>query len=94
MSAKGSNSQTANKGSYQILDIGQFIRFSDGSKLRAAQSESKANQNGTNPIDVGLYRMYELNSVLYICLKDLTAPNPMNDPNLAGYRIMYTLGSQ
>lgn len=94
MSAKGSNSQTANKGSYQILDIGQFIRFADGSKLRAAQSESKASQNGTNPLDVGLFRLYELNGVLYVCLKDLTAPNPMADPQLAGYRIMTTIGNQ
>lgn len=93
MATKGSNTQTAYKGSYQVLDIGQFIRFSDGSKLRAAESERSGFQNGTNPLDVGQFRLYDLQGTLYLCYKDLTAPNPMNDSNLAGYRILSTLAT-
>lgn len=94
MSAKGSNNTSAYKGTFQVVDIGEFIRFSDGSKLKAAESESKASQYGTNPLDIGMIRLYELNGTLYVCLKDLTAPNPMADSNLAGYRILQTLGLQ
>ena len=94
MATKGSNSQTAYKGSFQVVDIGEFIRFSDGSKLKAAQTENQASQYGTNPLDIGKMRLYELNGVLYVLLKDLTAPNPLADQNMAGYRIMEILGAQ
>lgn len=94
MATKGSNNVTANKGSFQIVDVGQFIRFSDGSKLSAAKTETgSASVSGANPTDVGQYRLYESSGTLYLCLKDLTAPNPLGDSNLAGYRIMATLGS-
>lgn len=93
MATKGSTNQTGYKATYQIVDIGQFIRFADGSKLSAARDQSQASAAGSNPLDVGQYRVYESGGTLYLCLKDLTAPNPLADPNLAGYRIMCMLSS-
>lgn len=94
MSAKGSTNTSAYKGSFQVFDIGEFIRFSDGSKLRAAATENSSSQYGTNPLDVGNIRLYESSGTLYVCLKDLTAPNPNADSNLAGYRVLQMLGVQ
>lgn len=93
MSAKGSNNQTAYKITAEIVEVGKFVRFSDGSKLSDARDQSSASIAGSNPLDVGQYRLYESGGTLYLCLKDLTAPNPLNDNNLAGYRIMSMLGS-
>lgn len=92
MSAKGSNSQTSYKVTAEIVEVGKFVRFSDGSKLSAAKDQVSASEAGSNPIDVGQYRLYESGGTLYVCLKDLTAPNPTADTNLAGYRIMCMLG--
>ena len=93
MATKGSTNQTAYKGTFQIVDIGQFIRFPDGSKLSAAKDQGQASELGANPIDIGQYRLYSASGTLYVCLKDLTAPNPTGDSNLAGYRIMSMLNS-
>ena len=39
------------------------------------------------------FRLYDLQGTLYLCYKDLTPPNPINDSNLAGYRILSTLAT-
>ena len=93
MATKGSNNQTAYKVTAEIVEVGKFVRFSDGSKLSDARDQNSASVAGSNPIDIGQYRMYESSGTLYVCLKDLTAPNPLGDSHLAGYRIMCMLGS-
>ena len=94
MSAKGSTTVNASKGTFGIVQVNDFIRFSDGSKLQQANGNGQLAETGANPTDVGSYRMYSSGGTLYICLRDLTAPNPVGDPNLAGFRIMATLGQQ
>ena len=94
MSAKGSTSVNAAKGTFGIVQVTDFIRFADGSKLQQASGNGQLAEQGSNPYDVGAYRLYSTGGVLYICLRDLTAPNPVPDTNLAGFRIMATLGQQ
>ena len=94
MSTKGSTSVNASKGTFGIVQVNDFIRFSDGSKLQQANGNGQLQEQGANPTDVGAYRLYSAGGVLYVCLRDLTAPNPVADSNLSGFRIMATLAQQ
>lgn len=94
MSTKGSTTVNASKGTFGIVQVNDFIRFSDGSKLQQASGGGQSTESGANPHDVGAYRLYSSGGTLYLCLRDLTAPNPVGDSNLAGFRIMATLAQQ
>ncbi|KAK9827133.1 hypothetical protein WJX74_007681 [Apatococcus lobatus] len=74
MATKGSTNQTGYKATYQIVDIAQFIRFSDGSKLSAARDQTQASNAGSNPLDVGQYRAYETGGTLNEYLPPLNMP--------------------
>lgn len=98
MSTKG-NIAKGFSASYDVLDVGEFIRFKDGSKLRqGAEAQSLNESTGGslafgNPFDVGPMRIYtDVNAVTYFCLKDLSAPTQA-DQNLNGYKILRFINS-
>lgn len=92
MSSKGGIAK-GYKADYQIIDVGEFLRFPDGSKLRQGATAQTINQSAGgslafgNPFDVGNVRLYFANQTLYVAIKDLGAP-PQSDANLIGFRIM------
>ena len=95
MSNKYIKSLTAN---FEVLQVGSFIRFADGSKLES----STVSQTGfsdkasvtpsaavANPIDLGQYRLYSTPQAMYLCMQDPQA-STSDDSNLLGYSVLAT----
>ena len=73
-------------------------RFQDGSKLESSTVSQTGFSNKasvtpssavTNPVDLGIYRLYSTPQALYLCMQDASAGSS-SDTNLAGYNVLAT----
>lgn len=93
MSNKYIKSLTAN---FDVLQVGSFIRFADGSKLESSTVSQTGFSNKAsvtpsaavaNPIDLGQYRLYSTPQALYLCMQDPEAASS-SDSNMVGYSVL------